>query len=172
MSRLENLLGAHSLALADRLLAGADASLGRGPPQSECAALVTLLAHPGQQMSWLANVMALTTSGATRLVERLVEAGWVERRAGSDARSRRLDLSAAGIERAKLILAGRQAALSSALGRLSPSERADLEILLDKLVAGLAGDRPTALRVCRLCDRAACCAAGNECPLQHTVTDD
>lgn len=172
MSRLENLLGAHALALADRLLTGVDPLPGRGLSPSEAAALVTLLAHPGQQVSWLADVMALTSSGATRLVERLVEADWVERSTGNDARSRQLDLSTAGVDRAKLVLADRQAALSSALDCLSPAERVHLEVLLDKLVAGLADDRPTALRVCRLCDRAACCAGRHECPLQHTVPDD
>nr|MBA2261644.1 hypothetical protein [Solirubrobacterales bacterium] len=47
-------------------------------------------------------------------------------------------------------------------------ERARLETLLDKVVAGLADDRPGALVVCRLCDRDACCA-GPGCPLDHTV---
>ncbi len=40
------------------------------------------------------------------------------------------------------------------------------------MVIGLAGERLAALRVCRLCDRAACCGTGLACPLQQTVTDD
>lgn len=165
MSRLENLLGAQSLAIADRLLTGDSA----GASDSECAALVTLLGHPDHSVGWLGDVLRLTSSGVTRLVERLVTAGWVRRSAGTDARHRALALTAAGAGRAEQILAGRRAALSTALSTLSPTERTTLEALLDKVVAGLAEDRTTALRVCRLCDRAACSRRGRECPLTHTV---
>lgn len=171
MARLENLLGAQALALADRVLAGASASTGAGASRSECAALITLLAHHGRTVGWLSDVLGLTSSGGTRLVERLVAAGWVERSAGDDARQRQLALTAPGRARADSMLAGRQAALAEAVAVLSATERADLEALLDKVVAGLAGDRLAALRVCGLCDRVACCETGEECPLQHTVVD-
>ena len=172
MSRLENLLGAQSLALADRLLAESGDSPGAGPSRSEAAALVTLLAHAGRTMNWLGAVLGLTSSGVTRLVERLVAAGWVTRSAGQDARRRQLTLTPAGTQRAEAILAGRQAALSAVLGRLSAGEQVALEGLLNKVVTGLADDRLTALRVCRLCDRAACSEAGQRCPLEHAGSDD
>jgi hypothetical protein len=114
-------------------------------------------------------VLGLTSSGVTRLVDRLVEARWVTRTAGEDARRRELSLTRAGTRRAHAILAGRQDVLSSVLDRLSPHEQAVLEGLLDKVVTGLADDRFVALHVCRLCDRSACSAAGRACPLQHTV---
>ena len=60
MTRLENLLGVQALAVVDRMTAGAP---------SESAALVTLLAHPGHGVGWLADVLGLTDSGGTRLVE-------------------------------------------------------------------------------------------------------
>lgn len=169
MTRLENLLGAQSLALADRLLAGAG-----GPDDasaSECAALVTLLAHPGRTVGWLGGVLGLTSSGVTRLTERLVSAGWVERTPGADARRRELELTSAGKRQAKRVLAGRRAALSSAVAVLSPAEQTHLETLLDTMVARLATDRQEALRVCRLCDRTSCCDAGRDCPLQPTTAD-
>lgn len=171
MNRLENLLGAQSLALADRLLLGANDSLDTPASTSEAAALVTMLAHPGHTLGWLGDVLGLTSSGVTRLVERLVAAQWVERSTGEDARRRELSLTSAGTVRAKRILAGRQSVLSSVLAVLSPTERDDLEDLLGKVVAGLADDRPRALRVCRLCDRDACCDSSRQCPLQHTVPD-
>src|SRR5688500_12936236 len=87
MSRLENLLGAWSLTVVDRLgAAGREAGLSA----SDQAALVTVLAHPDHTVSWLGDVLALTSSGATRLVDRLVKAGWVVRSPGGDARQRRL----------------------------------------------------------------------------------
>lgn len=169
MSRLENLLGAHALALADRLWTGA---AGSGAPGSERAALVTVLAHPGRTVGWLGEVLGLTSSGVTRLVDRLVTDGWVVRSAGVDGRRRQVDLSAAGTERAQLFLADREAALGRTVAVLSGPERAQLEVLLDKLVTGLAEDRTAALRVCRLCDRSACREVDRECPLQHTMFDE
>lgn len=61
--RLENLLGAQSLALADRLMSGAGESIGAGVSGSEYAALATLLAHPGRTVGWLGEVLGLTSSG-------------------------------------------------------------------------------------------------------------
>jgi DNA-binding MarR family transcriptional regulator len=168
MTRLENLLGAQSLALSDRLL-DADVS-GAAMPGSERAALVTLLAHPDQSVRWLGDVLGLTSSGGTRLVDRLVAAGWVTRTAGDDARRRRLRLTRSGSARARTVLGARQAVLSQVVGVLSEQERQQLERLLDKMVTGLAAARLPALQVCRMCDRAACSADDRECPLEHTVT--
>ncbi|MBV9819640.1 MAG: winged helix-turn-helix transcriptional regulator [Solirubrobacterales bacterium] len=171
MARLENLLGAQALALSDRLWA----ARGGGPivgSASERAALVTLLAHPDRSVSWLGGVLGLTSSGVTRLVERLVAAGWVTRTAGSDARRRQLSLTAAGRDRGQAMLDARRAAMTDALGGLSARDRAELERLLEVIVGRLAETRLPALQVCRLCDRAACGSGGSECPLQHTVASD
>ena len=175
MPRLENLLGAQSLAVADRLLAGAGSAVGppgpgaHGLSNSECSALVTLLAHPGRTLGWLGEVLGLTSSGVTRLVDRLVTAGWVARSAGTDARSRQLVLTAEGSAQAQRMLEAREKELARVLGALSARERATLESLLDKIVANLTDERRTALQVCRLCDREACCGNGRDCPLAHTV---
>jgi hypothetical protein len=67
------------------------------------------------------------------------------------------------------VLSRRAAALGELLAGLAPAEREVLERLLEKLVAALANDRPGALTVCRLCDRAACCGAAAGCPLEHTA---
>ena len=67
------------------------------------------------------------------------------------------------------MLSRRAGELSALLSVLEPAERAALEPLLAKLVAALADDRPAALGVCRLCDRAACCGGAADCPLEHTT---
>lgn len=166
MARLENLLGAQALALTDRLL-----TAGRGPvaggSDSECAALVTLLAHPGRPVSWLGAVLGLTSSGVTRLVDRLTAAGLVTRTTGSDARSRTVQLTGAGRRRARAILRARRTAMAEVLAPLSARDRRELERLLDLVVGGLEEDPLPAMHVCRLCDRSACSAAGTGCPLQH-----
>jgi DNA-binding MarR family transcriptional regulator len=167
VTRLENLLGAQALALTDRLLAAEDSQSAETSP-SERAALVTLLAHPDQPVSWLGGVLGLTSSGITRLVDRLVARGWVTRRAGHDARSRRVRLTQEGGVRAEAVLRARHAAMAEVVGALSEGDRTELERLLDLVVGGLARTHLPALRVCRLCDRSAC-ASGRECPLEHTV---
>ena len=161
MARLENLLGVQALALADRMAAGSQ--------PSESAALVTLLAHPDHGVGWLSDVLGLTDSGATRLVDRLVDEGLLRRQPGIDGRTRTLRLTAAGTRRAHRILAARQRELEHVLAPLSSAERRTFEQLLDKVVAGLADDRTAGLRTCRLCDRDACRAGEAACPLQHTV---
>lgn len=171
MSRLENLLGAQALALADRLTSGSAGSAGPRLGASERAALVTLLAHPGQTVGWLGQVLELTSSGVTRLVERLVTGGWLVRGAGLDGRSRRLELTPAGADAARAVLADREAALGRMTRVLSAPERERLEALLEKMVPELAVDRPSALRLCRLCDRAACGGADRACPVPHPVPD-
>jgi DNA-binding MarR family transcriptional regulator len=165
MARLENLLGAYALAVADGLVSAAGASASEG------AALVTLLAHRGQTVGWLGEVLSLTSSGATRLVGRLDAAGWLVRSAGPDARERRLDLTVAGRQRAGEILEARHSALERSLAVLTAPDREHLEGLLGKVLAAVADERLPALRVCRLCDRSACRAAGQACPLQHTAPD-
>jgi DNA-binding MarR family transcriptional regulator len=167
MARLENLLGAQALALSDRLDAAGSATVAR--TASECAALVTLLAHPDVSVSWLAGVLKLTSSGITRLVARLVDAGWVTRTAGVDARSRQLRLTRAGRDRANAVLDARRAAMADALEALSETDRDELERLLGVLVGRLAQKELPALRVCRLCDRTACASDGRACPLEHTT---
>src|SRR3954447_9024625 len=109
MARLENLLGAWSLTVADRM-----AAAGRqvGLSASDQAAVVTLLAHPGRTVSWLGEVLALTSSGATRLTDRLVAAGWGGRPPRGDARQRRLRLTASGEAVARRVVGARDAVLT------------------------------------------------------------
>lgn len=164
--RLEQLLATQALAVADRVreaTQAASAQEGSGP-----AALVHLKAHPGGSVSDLERVVGLSQTGAGRLVDRLVEAGLVDRRAGRDGRTQALSLTRKGLSVAARVLELRATAVAPLLEHLTPEERFDLERLLERIVQGLAHDRPGALRVCRLCDRAACYSDPG-CPLDHTA---
>lgn len=132
------------------------------------AALVAIEAHPGQSLDALRASVGLTPSGVVRLVDRLAADGQLERRAGRDGRSIALRLTARGRATLRRVQSERATALEAALSALSTAERSELEQLLEKLVADAASDRPGALRVCRLCDRDACCGERG-CPLDHTV---
>jgi DNA-binding MarR family transcriptional regulator len=166
MPRLENLLGAWSLTVADRMVAVGRSS---GLSTTDQAALVTLLAHPDRPVSWLGAVLDLTSSGATRLVDRLVSSGWVARSAGQDTRQRRVRLTRAGAALARRLVRGRGVVLADCLDGLDDHDRAELEGLLERLVGGSTPDPIPAMRTCRLCDRTACRSDGHDCPLDHTT---
>jgi len=166
MARVENLLGALSLTIADRQRG---VGAGQGMSASEQASLVTLLAHPDKPVSWLGEVLGLTSSGVTRLVDRLVDRGWVTRSPGSDARQRRLRLTSSGAKRAISLNRDRAAVLAEAVAGLTATDRANLERLLDSLVGALHDDLMSTMHTCRLCDRDVCRSSGVPCPLDHTV---
>jgi DNA-binding MarR family transcriptional regulator len=165
--RLAQLLGALSLSAVDRVRSSVDASLGRAG--AHAAALVHLDAYPGDSVQALADVLRVSQPAAVKVVNRLAGDGLLERRQGPDGRTRALHLSPAGREAAARVLADRAAQLEEVLQVLGDDEREHLQPLLEKLVAALAGDRPGALTVCRLCDRTSCCGAPAGCPLEHTV---
>ncbi|MFC5731581.1 MULTISPECIES: MarR family winged helix-turn-helix transcriptional regulator [Nocardioides] len=169
MSRLENLLGAWSLTVADRLDAvGREAGLSA----TDQAAVVTLLTYPDHAVSWLGDVLALTSSGATRLVDRLAGAGWVVRSPGDDTRQRRLRLTQAGVDIAERVMRSRETALSECLAPLDDRARGELERALERMIGASTGSLLPALRTCRLCDRSACRSGGRDCPLGHTRGED
>src|ERR1700674_913888 len=84
--RLVNILASFAVALADGIREATEAAAGMtGAAPAALVALDQFLA--GCPTEDLAQVTGLTHSGAVRLVDRLVDAGLVERRAGRDARS-------------------------------------------------------------------------------------
>jgi len=165
--RLAQLLGVVSLAATDRFRAAVEGLLGRGGAHS--GALVHLDAHPGGSVQGLARVLGVSQPAAVKIADRLAADGLLERRPGADRRTLALHLTAAGRTAAADVLSRRAGELTALLSVLEPSERETLEPLLEKLVAALADDRPGALRVCRLCDRAACCGGAAGCPMEHTT---
>jgi len=95
-----------------------------------------------------------------KLVDRLVERGWVLRRPGRSGRSLALELTPHGERIRDEILAARAGAIDALLAPLTAEQRRQLESTLDVLLhAHATADR---LRhMCRLCQRAAC----GDCPV-------
>lgn len=164
--RLAQLLGAAVLAASDRLRASVEAELAHGG--STPAALVHLQVHPGETVEALSQVLGIAQPATVRLVNRLESEALVERRPGRDRRTVALHLTRAGDRAAFRVLERRGQSLQGLIEVLDPEERAQLEPLLERLVAGLADDLPSALTVCRLCDRDAC-TGDSPCPLDHTL---
>ncbi len=165
--RLAQLLGVLSLSATDRFRSTVEGSLGRAGAHP--AALVHLDANPGESVQALAAVLRISQPAAVKVAGRLAADGLLDRRPGPDRRTRALHLTAKGCRTSARLLAERAAELDHVLAVLDREDRARLEALLEKLVAGLAGDRAGALTVCRLCDRSTCCGAPTGCPLQHTA---
>jgi len=157
-ARVSNLLGAMALEVS-RLQEVVHESVGQ--TGAAASALDTIAAYPGRTIEQLRKPLGLSQPGAVRLVERLVGAGWVDRRGSRGRRGFELHLTAAGRSVVDELLARRRAALTPVLEPLSRRERAQLESLLEKLLAARKGDRGDLERLCRLCERDVC----RRCPV-------
>jgi MarR family transcriptional regulator, negative regulator of the multidrug operon emrRAB len=164
--RLTNLLGVIALAAVDRLKPPVDDEAGHGG--GAAGALVHLHAWPGESVERLRRVLGISQPATVRTVNRLVADGLLERCPGPDRRTAALFLTEAGRGAAERVLDARAAALHEFVAPLDEHERERLLPLLERLTASLADDRGGAVRVCRLCDRTACCGTA-PCPLGHTV---
>jgi MarR family transcriptional regulator, negative regulator of the multidrug operon emrRAB len=173
--RLVNILGAFAVALADGIRDAAEAAAGMtGAAPAALVALDQFLA--GCATEELAQVMGLTHSGAVRLVDRLVDAGLVERRPGRDARSGSIVLTARGRALSRQVALARAGAVEAVLEGLGDDSRG-LVGLTETLVANLTAvrlrapappDQPRGW-MCRLCDLESCGRPQGECPAANAA---
>jgi DNA-binding MarR family transcriptional regulator len=165
-----NLLGALSLAVTDRTGDAVGEALGL----SESAAVALSAMHhflEEPSVGLLQRVLGLTPSGTVRLVDRLADAGYVSRGPGADGRSVSLRLTAPGRRAARRVTAARAAVLQDALAVLDDDERATLDALLGRTLAGMIRG-PGAVRwMCRACDTAACGREAGRCPVANAARE-
>ncbi len=94
---------------------------------SQMNALVSLYGRDDLPMGELAEILGLTESAATRLVDRLINMNLVRRgRDGVDRRVVRVHLSSYGKQLAELVLARRQAQFTRFAERMDPLDRNNL----------------------------------------------
>jgi DNA-binding MarR family transcriptional regulator len=170
LGRTGNLLGALSLAVADRTTAAAGDALG----QSESAAAALSALHhflDDPSLDLLGRVLGLTPSGAVRLVDRLQEAGYVRRRPGRDGRSVSVRLTASGRRAAERVSAARAEVLEDALLDLAPGERQALDKLLSRVLVGLIREPGATRWTCRQCDTTACGRHAGRCPVANAARE-
>jgi DNA-binding MarR family transcriptional regulator len=170
IERTGNLFGALALE-ATRAQERATAAVV-GQSGAAAAALVVIAARPGTSIEQLREPLGLTQPGATRLVERLVTAGWVQRSGPGGRRGLQLALTGTGRAVFEELLAARQSALAELLAPLAPAEREQLGALLETLLAAHVHDRADLERLCRLCERSACarCPVGGR--LDRILAED
>jgi len=168
LDQAANLLGALSLVIADRMT-DAMAEAG-GRPESGAAALSALLHFLDRPtVDLLRQVLGLTSSGTVRLIDRMAQAGYVERGPGADGRSTSVSLTGAGRAAAERVGAARAVVLAGALDGLSAAERETFRQLMSKILAGLVRG-PGAVRwICRLCDTGMCRGTEGGCPVGSAV---
>jgi MarR family transcriptional repressor of emrRAB len=167
-AREANLLGALSLAVAERSDRAVEAAAAHGgAAPAALSALATFL--DGSSLDVLRRPLGLSHSAAVRLADRLARDGLVRREPGADARSVSIRITEDGIRLAGLIRAERERALESVLAPLSRAEREELTRLHEKLLGGLTGGRADAARICRLCDSVACGHEQGRCPVTRAA---
>jgi DNA-binding MarR family transcriptional regulator len=170
LDRSGNLLGALSLAVADRT---ADA-VGDAAGQSETAAIALSALHQFLErpsVGLLRQVLGLTPSGTVRLLDRLQDAGYVERRPGVDGRSVSVELTASGRRAAERVAAARAEVLDEALSPLAPAEREAFEDALARVLPGLIRGPGATRWMCRLCDMKACGREHGKCPVERAARE-
>jgi DNA-binding MarR family transcriptional regulator len=170
LDRTGNLLGALSLSVSD----GTSEAVGDAVGQSETAAIALSALHQfleAPSLDLLRQVLGLTPSGTVRLVDRLQDAGYVQRRPGSDGRSVSLRLTASGRRAAERVSAARAEVLQGALSALDQDERETFDRLLSRVLVGLIRG-PGAVRwMCRLCDMEACGRDAGRCPVANAARE-
>jgi MarR family transcriptional regulator, negative regulator of the multidrug operon emrRAB len=155
-ARTANLLGALGLEAATVM------HTGRG---ADMSALVTIAAHPDRTVEELREPLGLSQPGAARLVQRLADAGWVERGGPGGRGGLRLRATEAGVGAVDEFVAQRRAALLELLDPLSADERDQLASLLERLLAARTTGLVGAKRLCRLCERRVC----GRCPVARAA---
>lgn len=174
-----NVLGALSLAIADRMNTAVEAIAALGPSAPAALAALHEFLDAGS-VTQLSSVLGLTHSGTVRLVDRLGAEGLVERVRAEDGRAVSVVLTRRGRHMAAQILQTREQSLASALAGLSPDEVDNLAAVLDTMLTTVTLaraeersartiDRPRPW-LCRLCDFASCGRSEGNCPVNNAVT--
>jgi len=171
--REDNLLGAFSAAVTDRVRAAVTTSApnaGEGP--AGIVALASFL--EGGSIEELSRVLGLSHSATLRMVDKLERGGLIERREADDARAVAVVPTDEGKKVAAQIQRVRMEALDQLLQPLSASERAELARLHEKLLKGVVASGVARGKICRLCDLDACGHERGRCPVTEApgaVTD-
>jgi DNA-binding MarR family transcriptional regulator len=159
LERTINLLGAVAVLTSDAVEASREAHLGRGRASS-AGALVALATFGGLTVERLRDALGVSHSGASRVIDRLEQQGWVIRTASApgvtDGRVVTVSLTREGRRTARRLLALRREALQRLMQPLDPHEQRQLAELLGKIVHGRVSDRDQLRRACRLCDHTVC----------------
>jgi MarR family transcriptional repressor of emrRAB len=160
-ARRSNLLGAFALAVTDRLRYETEAASGLSGEAA--AALAVIAQQPGGTVETLRRAIGRSQPATVRIVDRLAERDYVRRRPSGHGPALALELTVAGRERARELLAARARVLDAVLATLDADAARALEDVLERGLTALA-DMPAGLMICRMCDKARC-RRTQDCPV-------
>jgi DNA-binding MarR family transcriptional regulator len=164
-SRDRNVVAAWAIALSDVVRTAvehATGMAGSGP-----AALVAIVADPGMSINELRRVLDLTHPGTVRLVDRLVEKGWVQRQYGT-GRTVLLTPTPLGRTVERQLAKAREKAVAHLLTTMSEHDVHIVAGLVEPVLGTTINDVDAMRRLCRLCDRTVC----TDCPAELPNTGD
>ncbi len=161
----------HANALSALLLLGIDAAdeaalEATGLPPRGFSALVLVRNRPGRSVNWLHRRLALTQSGAVRLVDRVEGLGLLRRETTVGRREIALYVTEAGEVRLRKGLNARLEAMRELVKPLSNAEEKQLASLIDKMLGAGSRTQDETDAACRLCDWDVCKPT---CPLDASV---
>jgi DNA-binding MarR family transcriptional regulator len=154
---LANRTGAFALLLNDALETALD-----GLSPSAAAFLLTAHYKPGSTTTQIAAIAGVSQPTGVRVLAGLRERGLVQE-ASRQGRESPIHLTREGDARAAEVQAARLSAMETLVDALSPREQAQLQRLMDKMLAAATTSRAFARTTCRLCDHGQCDLP--ECPL-------
>jgi DNA-binding MarR family transcriptional regulator len=160
--RTENLLGVLALLVTDEL--DAQPAIAALSGSTARAMLNAIGQYPDSSIELLRDAVDLSHPAAVRAVAGLVEAGLVEKKAGSDKRSVALALTTTGRREANRLRTARGRMLERIVARLDEDEQDVFEGLLIKILWYETRDASHAMQLCRFCDDKPCLKAG--CPVE------
>jgi DNA-binding MarR family transcriptional regulator len=167
VDRPANQGGALALAVTDRQREAIESEAGSESAAAALSALLHFLDAPSVDL--MRQVLGLTHSGTVRLVDRLEEHGLVVRGPGADGRTASVRLTPTGRRTAKKVSQARAQVLDAALATLTATERAQLDRLVGRMLAGMVREPGATRWTCRLCDTVACGRDDDRCPVAHAA---
>ncbi len=164
-SRSSNLLGAFVVAVHDQMLERIESELGLSGQAA--AALVVIGFNQGRSVDFLSGALQLSHSGCVRVVDKLEQAGLVQRREGKDRRVVALHLSAAGQRRMQVVLRTRSKYLDGLMQSLDTRQQQQFTATIETLLYDITTCSEHAEAMCRYCDEAVC--PQKQCPITLKV---
>jgi DNA-binding MarR family transcriptional regulator len=137
---------------------------------TDAAALNAVGTAPGCSIAEVRLTLGITHPGTVRTIDRLVDAGLVERRTGRDGRTVGLHLTAEGERTWRAQAEARIDWLRATIAKLTKTEQADLERVTSRLLAAMTSDYASAERICRHCDESRC--PQTRCPVTLAIEED
>lgn len=160
--RLENLLGALAVAVADRVKVAVEDQLGTGG--SAAAVLMMIGVEPHISAEAIARRLNVAQPTVVQALGALQQRGLVKKASGVDRRIRELTLTKPGAQMVASMLERRAAILAPLLRGLGDRERTALTQVIETMLIATVVRPDEKFLICRFCNEHEC--GPKECPVE------